>query len=113
MMHAFLLLLTTLVCCSKGVGYQAVYRLYFVVMLFFILMSILMYNVKSSQDPLKRAAIQNGFWGIKYLIIIVCMIGVFWIHPGTFGDIWMYFGLTGGFFFILLQFVMINDFAHR
>ena len=97
--------------CQKGVGYQAVYRLYLIVTLFFILMSIIMMNVKSSQDP--RAGIQNGFWGIKYLIIIASMIGAFWIPDGTFGDVWMYFGLIGGFLFILIQLVLIIDFAHR
>ena len=97
--------------CKKGVGYQAVYRLYLIVTLFFVLMSLIMMNVKSSQDP--RAGIQNGFWGIKYLIIIASMIGAFWIPDGTFGEVWMYFGLTGGFLFILIQLVLIIDFAHR
>jgi len=96
--------------CKKGVGYQAVYRLYLIVTLFFVLMSLIMMNVKSSQDP--RAGIQNGFWGIKYLIIIASMIGAFWIPDGTFGEVWMYFGLTGGFLFILIQLVLIIDFAH-
>ena len=36
-------------------------------------MSLLMIGVRSSKDP--RAGIQNGFWGIKYLIIIGGMIG--------------------------------------
>ena len=97
--------------CKKGVGYQAVYRLYLILTLFFFLMSIIMINVKSSADP--RAGIQNGFWGIKYLIIIASMIGAFWIPDGTFGEVWMYFGLTGGFLFILIQLVLIIDFAHR
>ena len=28
---------------------------------------------------------QNGFWGIKYLLIIGGMIGAFFIPGGTFG----------------------------
>eukprot|EP00092_Neocalanus_flemingeri_P009947 GFUD01010725.1.p1 GENE.GFUD01010725.1~~GFUD01010725.1.p1 ORF type:complete len:483 (-),score=152.88 GFUD01010725.1:247-1695(-) len=96
--------------CSAAVGYQAVYRLCLIVTLFFTLMSVIMINVKTSNDP--RAGIQNGFWGIKYLIIIGGMIGAFWIPDGSFGDVWMYFGLVGGFLFILIQLVLIIDFAH-
>jgi len=96
--------------CSAAVGYQAVYRLCLIVTIFFTLMSVIMINVKSSNDP--RAGIQNGFWGFKYLIIIGGMIGAFWIPDGSFGDVWMYFGLVGGFLFILIQLVLIIDFAH-
>lgn len=96
--------------CSAAVGYQAVYRLCLIVTLFFIVMSILMVNVKTSNDP--RAGIQNGFWGIKYLIVIASMIAAFWIPDGSFGTVWMWFGLIGGFLFILIQLVLIIDFAH-
>jgi len=96
--------------CADAVGYLAVYRLCFVVTLFFVLMSILMIGVKTSQDP--RAGIQNGFWGIKYLLIIGGMIGAFFIPGGTFGEVWMYFGMIGGFLFILIQLILIIDFAH-
>ena len=90
---------------------MAVYRLCLIVTLFFTVMSIIMINVKSSKDP--RAGIQNGFWGFKYLLIIGGMIGAFWIPDGSFGEIWMYFGMVGGFLFILYQFVMIIDFGHN
>ena len=96
--------------CQNLVGYQAVYRLCLIVTLFFALMSLIMVNVKTSNDP--RAGIQNGFWGIKYLIIIASMIGAFWIPDGSFGEVWMWFGLIGGFLFILIQLVLIIDFAH-
>jgi len=96
--------------CANAVGYLAVYRLCFIVTLFFTLMAVLMIGVKSSNDP--RAGIQNGFWGIKYLIIIGGMVGAFFIPGGTFGEVWMYFGMIGGFLFILIQLVLIVDFAH-
>jgi len=96
--------------CTEATGYLAVYRLCLIVTLFFILMSIIMINVKSSSDP--RAGIQNGFWGFKYLLVIGGMIGAFWIPGGTFGEVWMYFGMIGGFLFILIQLVLIIDFAH-
>jgi len=96
--------------CSEAVGYLAVYRLCLIVTLFFTLMSTLMIGVKSSSDP--RAGIQNGFWGLKYLIIIGGMIGAFFIPRGSFGDVWMVFGMIGGFCFILIQLILIIDFAH-
>lgn len=96
--------------CDVVVGYQAVYRLCLIITLFFSLMAVIMINVKSTSDP--RAGIQNGFWGFKYLIIIGGMIGSFWIPNGTFGEVWMYFGMVGGFIFILIQLVLIIDFVH-
>ena len=59
-----------------------------------------------------RAGLQNGFWGFKYLLIIGGMIGAFWIPDGVFGEVWMYFGMVGGFLFILIQLILIIDFAH-
>ncbi len=71
--------------CTEAIGYLAVYRLCFIVTLFFLLMSVLTIGVRSSKDP--RAGLQNGFWGIKYLIIIGGMIGAFFIPHGVFGKV--------------------------
>uniref|UniRef100_A0A224XPW2 Putative conserved plasma membrane protein n=1 Tax=Panstrongylus lignarius TaxID=156445 RepID=A0A224XPW2_9HEMI len=96
--------------CQAAVGYMAVYRLCFALSLFFFLMALIMFGVKSSQDH--RAGIQNGFWGLKYLIVIGGMIGAFFIPEGWFGPTWMNFGMFGGFAFILVQLILIVDFAH-
>jgi len=96
--------------CSEAVGYLAVYRICFVVCLFFLLMAVIMIGVKSSRDA--RAGIQNGFWGLKYLIVIGGTVGAFFIPEGNFGPTWMYFGMIGGFLFILIQLILIVDFAH-
>jgi hypothetical protein len=96
--------------CDSAVGYLAVYRICFILALYFFLMSVIMIRVKSSQDP--RAAIQNGFWAIKYLLIIGGIIGAFFIPERSFGSTWMYFGLLGGFLFIIIQLILIVDFAH-
>ncbi|GIY14683.1 probable serine incorporator [Caerostris darwini] len=131
-MYAVMLLLTTIVSCimlspdiekklkslpfcdekcDSAVGYLAVYRLIFALTLFFLLFSVLMIGVKSSRDA--RAGIQNGFWAIKYLLLIGGMVGAFFIpDKTTFGSVWMYFGMIGGFLFILIQLVLIIDFAH-
>ncbi|XP_014244060.1 probable serine incorporator isoform X2 [Cimex lectularius] len=96
--------------CQNAVGYMAVYRLCFALSCFFFLMSLIMINVKSSRDH--RAGIQNGFWGLKYLLVIGGMIGAFFIPEEWFGPTWMYVGMLGGFAFILVQLILIVDFAH-
>ncbi|XP_029177108.1 probable serine incorporator isoform X4 [Nylanderia fulva] len=96
--------------CDSAVGYLAVYRICFILSLYFFLMSVMMIRVKSSQDP--RAPIQNGFWAIKYLLIIGGIIGAFFIPEKSFGSTWMYFGMLGGFLFIIIQLILIVDFAH-
>ena len=53
-------------------------------MLIAVFLTVMMIGVKSSNDP--RAGIQNGFWGIKFLVIIGGMIGAFFIPNGAFGN---------------------------
>jgi len=96
--------------CSQIVGYLAVYRVCFALTCFFALMAVMMIGVKTSKDL--RAGIQNGFWGIKYLAVIGICVGAFFIPRGAFGNTWMYFGMMGGFAFILIQLILIVDFAH-
>lgn len=96
--------------CEDAIGYLAVYRICFVITVFFLIMAILMIGVRSSRDP--RAGIQNGFWGFKYALIIGGWIGAFFIPHGHFGPTWMYFGMIGGFMFIIIQLVLIIDIAH-
>lgn len=52
------------------------------------------------------------FWGIKYLVVIAGVVGAFFIPGGSFGSIWMYFGMIGAFVFIFVQLILIVDFAH-
>uniref|UniRef100_A0A668S1P7 Serine incorporator 1 n=1 Tax=Oreochromis aureus TaxID=47969 RepID=A0A668S1P7_OREAU len=76
--------------CDVLVGYKAVYRVCFGMAMFFLLFSLLMIKVKSSKDP--RAALHNGFDGLITL--------------------WFYIGMAGAFCFILIQLVLLIDFAH-
>ncbi|XP_034232298.1 serine incorporator 1 isoform X2 [Thrips palmi] len=97
--------------CKEAVGYLAVYRLCFALTMFFTLMGIIMLGVKSSKDP--RAGIQNGFWGLKYLVVIALAVGAFYIpEDSSFATTWLYFGMIGGFLFIIIQLILIIDFAH-
>ncbi|CAG2167685.1 unnamed protein product [Oppiella nova] len=97
--------------CENAVGYLAVYRIMFALTAFFVLFCLMMIGVKTSNDG--RAAIQNGFWGIKYLVLIGITVGAFFIpEDSSFGEVWKYFGLIGGFLFILIQLILLIDFAH-
>jgi len=96
--------------CKNAVGYMAVYRICFAMFIFFTLMAFIMMGVKSSRD--RRAPIQNGFWGLKYLIVFAGIIGSFFIAPGNFSQIWMICGMVGGFIYLILQFVQVLDSAH-
>nr|KAF6363613.1 serine incorporator 1 [Pipistrellus kuhlii] len=96
--------------CNILVGYKAVYRLCFGLAMFYLLLSLLMIKVKSSSDP--RAAIHNGFWFFKFSAAIAIIIGAFFIPEGTFTTVWFYVGMAGAFCFILIQLVLLIDFAH-
>ncbi|XP_064596939.1 serine incorporator 3-like [Liolophura sinensis] len=97
--------------CEDLVGYLAVYRVCFAMAAFFFLFMLIMLCVKSSKDP--RAKIQNGFWFFKVLIMVGICVGAFFI-PGTgqFSTAWLYIGLVGAFLFIIIQLILIVDFAH-
>lgn len=99
-----------LIDCDSIIGYFAVYRICFSLACFFLLFMIIMLYVKSSRDP--RSSIQNGFWFFKALILIGITVGAFFIPNGTFEEVFMYFGMVGGFLFILMQLLLIVDFVH-
>ncbi|XP_048727691.2 serine incorporator 3-like isoform X2 [Ostrea edulis] len=96
--------------CKDVVGYLSVYRICFAMTGFFFLFCLIMINVKSSKDP--RSGIQNGFWAIKILVLIAICVGAFFIPRGEFGIAWMYVGLVGAFLFIIIQLILLIDFAH-
>lgn len=96
--------------CDNAVGYLAVYRICFALACFFLLMSVITIGVRSSRDP--RAPIQNGFWGIKFLLVAGVAFAAMFIPAGAFGPTWMWIGLIGGLIFILVQLVLVIDFAH-
>ncbi|XP_033831123.1 serine incorporator 2 [Periophthalmus magnuspinnatus] len=96
--------------CDIIVGYKSVYRMCFAMACFFFLFSIIMIRVRSSKDP--RAAIQNGFWFFKFLILVGITVGAFFIPDGVFTTVWYYFGVVGSFIFIIIQLILLVDFAH-
>ncbi|KAM4623107.1 serine incorporator 3 [Discoglossus pictus] len=96
--------------CDVLVGYKAVYRVSFAMTMFFFAFSLLMIRVKTSKDP--RAGIHNGFWFFKILAIVGIMVGAFYIPEGPFTRTWFWIGTSGAFCFILIQLVLLVDFAH-
>ena len=52
------------------------------------------------------------FWGIKLLLVLGFLVGAFFIESGAFNMAWMIVGLIGGFLFILVQLILLVDFAH-
>ncbi|XP_029907650.1 serine incorporator 3 [Myripristis murdjan] len=96
--------------CEIFVGYKAVYRVCFGMSMCFLAFAITMINVKNTRDP--RAAIHNGFWFFKIAAMVAVTVGAFYIPEGPFTRTWFIVGTSGAFFFILIQLVLLVDFAH-
>ncbi|XP_063432588.1 probable serine incorporator [Mytilus trossulus] len=95
--------------CGRLTGYKAVYRLCFGMVVFSFIMFITTLCVSSSAQC--RGAWHNGFWLWKFLLLIGCCAGGFFV-PSEYSIYWMYFGMVGGFVFILLQLILLVDFSH-
>ncbi|UJR21566.1 hypothetical protein I4U23_024649 [Adineta vaga] len=96
--------------CEEIVGYMSVYRIQFSFACFFFLMMLFMLRVKRSKDF--RSGIQNGFWFFKMLIITGICFAMFFIPNRGFATVLMIIGSICGFIFILIQLILIVDFAH-
>eukprot|EP00047_Mylnosiga_fluctuans_P001711 m.221575 g.221575 ORF g.221575 m.221575 type:complete len:445 (+) comp10611_c0_seq1:107-1441(+) len=100
-------------CDSGNCAYEwarlAVYRVMFATGLFFAALALIMVRVQNSRDC--RAGLQNGMWGIKILVLAGTMVGAFFID-NTFFTGWGWVGLVGAFFFMVIQLILLVDFAH-
>ncbi|XP_056397554.1 serine incorporator 5 isoform X1 [Hyla sarda] len=98
--------------CDKLVGYSAVYRVCFGMACFFFLLAIFTINVKNSKGL--RAYIHNGFWFFKFLILIGMCSGAFFIpDQDTFLSVWRLIGAVFGFAFLIIQLMLLVEFAHK
>lgn len=98
--------------CQTLVGYSAVYKMCFGMACFFLFFAIFTIRVNNSTGC--RAAIHNGFWLIKFIVLVLCCTGAFFIpEQETFLEVWRYVGATGGFIFLLIQLMLLVEFAHR
>ncbi|KXJ07747.1 putative serine incorporator [Exaiptasia diaphana] len=96
--------------CELLTGYLAVYRICFAMACFYFFFMLITIGVKSSKDC--RGGIHNGYWCIKFLILVGLCVAAFFIPRGDFGIVWMYIGFIGAFVFILIQMILLVDFAH-
>jgi len=95
---------------NKCYGVLAVHRICFALCLFHVLLSLSLIGVKDTKD--KRASIQNGWWGPKFLLWLTLVIVTFFIPNGFFMFWGNYVALIGATVFILLGLVLLVDFAH-
>nr|XP_042697693.1 serine incorporator 5 isoform X2 [Chrysemys picta bellii] len=98
--------------CEKLVGYSAVYRVSFGMASFFFIFFLLTIKINNSKSC--RAYIHNGFWFIKLLVLAAMCSGAFFIpDQDTFLNAWRYVGAAGGFLFIVIQLILLVEFAHK
>ncbi|XP_010791143.1 serine incorporator 3-like, partial [Notothenia coriiceps] len=60
----------------------------------------------------KLLLLSLSFWFFKFLILVGITVGAFFIPDGIFNTVWYYFGMVGSFFFIVVQLILLVDFAH-
>lgn len=98
--------------CSGGkcYGLLAVHRFCFALTSFHLALSLLLINVHSTKTA--RAAIQNGWWGLKVIAYLVLSFLSFVIPNPFFMAYGSYVAPVGAFLFILIGLVLLVDFAH-
>ncbi|XP_057209881.1 serine incorporator 5 [Triplophysa rosa] len=98
--------------CSTLVGFSAVYKVCFGMACFFFFFFVFTIRVRTSTEC--RAAVHNGFWFLKFVALLACCAGGFFLpNQDKFLEAWRYVGAAGGFIFILIQLMLLVQFAHR
>uniref|UniRef100_A0A3Q3XJZ4 Serine incorporator 5 n=1 Tax=Mola mola TaxID=94237 RepID=A0A3Q3XJZ4_MOLML len=98
--------------CKTLVGYSAVYKVCFGMSCFFFFFCILTIRVNNSTGW--RAVVHNGFWLLKFIALVMCCAGGFFLpEQETFLEVWRYVGAVCGFIFLLIQLMLLVEFAHR
>lgn len=97
--------------CDLFVGYDAVYRIGFAFVVWFVILALATLGVTSSSE--KRAKVQNCYWAAKTFGLILLEIAFVLIpHSDYNGEIWLFFGLNAAFCFLILQYTFILDAAN-
>jgi hypothetical protein len=109
--NALLSLIPVLNTCPQDICYgtMAVYRITFSLTIYHVLMAIMLVGAKSSKDG--RSIIQDGLWGLKFLILVALMVATFFIPNFVFIP-FVWISLFGAGIFILIQLILLVDFAH-
>lgn len=97
--------------CSEDTCYGniAVFRITFALVLFHLVHALILVGVRNSKDF--RSAVQDRFWGLKFLLVAILTILCFLI-PNSFFHVWVWFSLVGAAIFLLIQLLLLIDFAH-
>jgi len=96
-------------CEEETCGVFSIYRITFALFVFHALLSILLIGVKNSKDA--RAKINDAGWIIK-LPFLVILILLDFIIPNEFFTAFAWVSLFGAGVFILIQLVLLVDFAY-
>ncbi|KAI9501709.1 Membrane protein tms1 [Coemansia spiralis] len=99
--------------CPEGVCYGtlAVHRMCFTLSLWHIVLGALTMGVADSRHP--RARVQNGYWMIKIVGWLVLAVLSFVIPNGFFQFYSKYVAMAGAAVFLLVQLVLLVDFAYN
>ncbi|EDO16690.1 hypothetical protein Kpol_1052p38 [Vanderwaltozyma polyspora DSM 70294] len=99
-------------CTDTGeCGYFTVHRLNFALSLMHIMLAFILMNVKSTKDP--RAALQNSWWSLKFIVYILLITFSFWLPNGFFIFFSKWVSVPAGSIFILVGLILLVDFAHQ
>jgi len=90
-------------------GTLAVFRITFCLAIFHFIMAAIMIGVKRQGDC--RTGLQDGWWIIKILLIVGACVGAFFI-PNVFFEYYGWFALAASAIFIIVQLLLLVDFAH-
>jgi hypothetical protein len=90
-------------------GTLAVYRLMFASSLYHTVLALVMIGQKDSRGA--RGALQNGYWGPKFLSVIALSVLAFFIPNGFFMFWGSYIALAGAAVFVLFQMFLLVDFG--
>ena len=96
--------------CDSLVPYLFIYRIGLIMAGFYVTMLILLCGVSSAENT--RAQFHSAFWLQKLSLLVLIGLGTYFIPRGIFEVIWFSIGLTGSFFTLLIQLVLIIDLSH-
>jgi hypothetical protein len=90
-------------------GVLGVYRMSFALATFHLLLALMMIGVRSKGDV--RVSLQDGWWPMKFLLVGAFLVAAFFI-PNAFFEYYGWIALGASGLFILVQLVILVDFAH-
>jgi hypothetical protein len=90
-------------------GTMSVYRVSFALAVLHLVLALVMIRVRTTSDV--RNSIQHGWWVIK-LLALAGVLGAAFFIPNVVFVAYGWLSLGGSAFFILIQLVLLVDFAH-